>query len=417
MNKRSFIYIIAAIILASIIGFLTGTKSSLFGITYYSIYDLLGTLFLNALMMIVVPLVISSIISGISNIGKEKNFKAIGLKTFGMFVLTNLLAIIVGLILVNLFIEHFSYAAQSIAKIKSSTISLEKAEKALGSIEDVIIKIIPYNIFHALTNGQMLGIIFFSLIFGYGLTKIEGSSYEVLKNFWNGLFQVMIKITHLIMKFLPLGVFCLVAKEFAETGMYTLRSLGFFLVIILIGFAIHFIIVLPLLLRFIGKVKPLAHIKSMGRALITAFSTSSSSATIPVTLNCLEQNVKISNKISSLAVPLGSSINLSASAMYVIITSSFIAISYGINLSFTMQFTIFLLSFLTTLGMASVPSGCLVTTILVLKGIGVPPAGIGLVIAVDRIIDMFRTMTNVFSNSVCAVIVAKLEKEKLSIDK
>ena len=334
-----------------------------------------------------------------------------------MFILTNLLAILLGFLLINLLRDQFTSAAHTIAKIKNGGVPIESSGKALNGIGDVIQKIIPSNIFYALSNGQMLGIIFFSLIFGYSITRIEGQPHEVLKNFWNGLFQALIKITLLIIKFLPLGVFVLVAKEFAQTGVSTLKSLAFYLLIVLVGLAIHFTITLPLLLRFVGKLRPLAHIKAMSKALITAFFTSSSSATIPVTLNCLEKNERVSNKISNLTVPLGSSINLSGSALFVVITSAFISLAYGINLNFTAQLTIFLLTFLTTLGVASVPSGCLVTAMLVLKGLGIPPEEIGIVIAVDRILDMFRTMTNVFSTSSCTVIVAKLEGEKLLIDK
>ena len=417
MKNKSFISILIAIILGALIGSYTGTESNFFGITYYSVFTLIGTLFLNALMMVVVPLVMSSIISGIANVGKEKNFKSIGLKTFGMFLLTNFLAILVGFLLVNLLIDQFTDAAHAIAKIKNGGIPIENTGRTINGVGEVIQKIIPGNLFYALSNGQMLGIIFFSLIFGFSLTKIEGQPHETLKNFWNGLFQIFIKITMLIIKFLPLGVFVLVAKEFAETGLNTLKSLGFYLIICLVGLAIHFIIVLPLLLRFVGKVRPIAHIKAMTKALVTAFFTSSSSATIPVTLNCLTKNINVSTKISSLTIPLGSSINLSGTALFVVITSSFIALSYGIHLNFTAQLTIFLLTFLTTLGVASVPSGCLVTAMLVLKGLGVPAEGIGIVIAVDRVLDMFRTMTNVFSASSCTVIVAKLEGEKLLIDR
>jgi proton glutamate symport protein len=416
MKNKSFLFVLLAILLGAFIGYLTGPKGGICGITFYSIYTLIGTLFINALMMVVVPLVISSIITAISGIGNDGHMKSLGLTTFGFFLLTNLLAIIVGLLLFNLFFNQFAASAELISKMKNGALDLT-IESTNHGLVDVVLRTIPSNIFQALTNGQMIGIIFFSLLFGYSLSKIEGTAQQVLINFWKGLFQVMIKITLLVIKFLPLGVFCLVAKEFAETGFQSLKSLGFFMSIVLFGLAIHFFITLPLLLRFVGRVSPLKLMKAMGKALITAFSTSSSSATIPVTLSCLEENVKVSNKVTSLTVPLGSSLNLSATAMYVIISSSFISMAYGITLSFTMQFTIFLLTFLTTLGVASVPSGCLVTTILVLKGIGVPASGIGLIIAVDRILDMFRTMTNVFSTTSSTVIVAKLQGEKLTIDK
>jgi Na+/H+-dicarboxylate symporter len=203
-----------------------------------------------------------------------------------------------------------------------------------------------------------------------------------------------------------------VAKEFAETGFSSLKSLGFFWIVMMGSLAVHALITLPLLLKFVAKVNPFFHFKAMGSAMITAFCTSSSSATLPVTIDCLQKKAGVSSKIASLVAPLGASINLSASAMYVFIISTFLASAYGMPLSFNTQFTIFLLSLLTTLGIACVPSGCLITIILVLKAIGLPAEAVGLVVAVDRFVDMFRTMTNVFGTSSCAVIVAKLEKEK-----
>lgn len=410
MKTKSFVLVIISILLGIIIGPLVGTSAQLFGITYYSIFELIGKLFLNALMLVVVPLVVSSIISGISSMGESSGFKGVGLKTFGLFLLTNFLAIVAGLLLVNILKDPFSAAAINVGNLKHVGNAVQTAT-ASDSISSLVLKIIPPNIFEALSTNQMLGLIFFSLVFGYVLTKIHGEPQAVLKNFWKGIFQAMIKITNLIMIFLPIGVFCLVAKEFALTGFQTLKSLGFFWIVMMGSFAIHFFITLPLLLKFLGKINPLAHMKAMGPALITAFSTSSSSATLPVTMDCLEKKIGVSNKIASLVAPLGASINLSASAMYVFIISTFIASAYGLPLSFNTQFTIFLLSFLTTLGVACVPSGSLITIILVLKTIGLPAESIGIVVAVDRFIDMFRTMTNVFGTSCCAVIVAKLENE------
>lgn len=411
MKLNSLYTVLIAILLAIVVGTLTGTETTIFGINLFSIYKLFGDLFLNGLILVVVPLVVSSIISGINNIGKDKNLKKIGFKTLSVFIVTNLLAIIVGIIIVNLFKDTFLWSAQDIGSVKATSIPQDKLA-SIGGISDVILNIVPKNIFEALANSQMLGIIFFSLLFGYAITHIEGAPYEVVKNFFQGIFQCMIKITKLILIFLPFGVFFLVAKEFAQTGLSTLKSLGYYLMIVIVGMSIHFFITIPLLLKFIAKVNPLHMYKAMQKALVAGFSTCSSSATLPITLSNLHENVKVSSKISNLVAPLGCSINLSGSAMFVLISSSFIASAYGITLSLPIQLTIFLLTFLSTLGVAAVPSGCLITTALVLKGIGVPVEGIGLVIAVDRILDMFRTMVNVYSMSSSAVLVAKLEGEK-----
>jgi Na+/H+-dicarboxylate symporter len=215
------------------------------------------------------------------------------------------------------------------------------------------------------------------------------------------------------MKCLPLGVFFLIAREFAKTGFASVKALGIFSSLVLSGIGILFFIIIPILLILIAKINPLQHLKAMSSSLITAFSTSSSSATLPVLMDSLEKNAKVSNKICGIVTPLGSSINLSASAMYVFIASSFIAIIYNVDLNFTTQTTIFLLSLVTTLGVAAIPSGSIIIIIIILGILGIPAAGIGFIMVVDRFLDMFRTTTNIFSISSSTVMVAKLEGEKI----
>ena len=325
------------------------------------------------------------------------------------------MAILLGTILVNLFKNYFFKAADAMSAAKAAGIPLSTTGK-IGSINEVILNIIPKNIFYALSNGQMLGIIFFALLFGFALTKINSKYHSVLNDFWKGIFECMLKMANLIMIFLPLGVFCLVAKEFAQAGLQTLKSLSFFFIIVMAGLILHCCGTLFILLKFVAKVNPFKHVKLVLQALITAFSTSSSSATIPVALNCLEKNVKVPSKIANFTVPLGTSLNLSATALYVMIASSFLAKYYGISLSLPVQTTIFLLSFLTTLGVAAIPSGCLITTMLVLKSLGIPPEGIGIIIAADRILDMFRTVANVFNITVSTVIVTKIQDKSFTIN-
>jgi Na+/H+-dicarboxylate symporter len=221
----------------------------------------------------------------------------------------------------------------------------------------------------------------------------------------------MIRLIHLVMKFLPIGVFFLVAKAFSETGVRSLASLGMFTLSALSGLAMFTFVALPLLLKYIAKVKPARHFKAMGPALITAFSTSSSSATLPITIDCVEKRAGVSNRICSLVIPLGTSINMSGSALYECVAAMFIAQAYGIHLSFGSQFLIIFLSLITSIGVAGVPSASLVAIIAILKAMGLPIEGIGLFIAVDRILDMCRTTVNVFSDSCCAILVAKTEGE------
>ena len=214
----------------------------------------------------------------------------------------------------------------------------------------------------------MLGIIFFSLIFGYCISKIESHASSTLMSFWQGIFQAMIQFTHIIMKFLPLGVFFLVAKVFAETGLQSLKSLGLFTVAVLLdALAVFMFIALPLMLKIIAKVRPGRHFKAMGPALITAFSTSSSSATLPITIDCVEKRAGVSNRICSLVIPLGTSINMSGSALYECVAAMFVAQAYGIDLSFSTQFIVVLLALITSIGVAGSASASLVAIIAILK--------------------------------------------------
>lgn len=419
-KKKSPWIVLIAIVLAIIVGSLTGTKAGVFGVTFYSLFDLFGKLFINALMMVVVPLVSSSIITGIAKIGSDASFGRLGLKTFGFYFSTTLIAILVGLFFVNLIGPGQSNAEQLMKVCETCDASDVLKDQVLAKevrVSDILIQIVPYNVLDAFSRNQMLGLIFFSLLFGYSLSKIESHGASILLGFWQGIFQAMIYITHLVMKILPFGVFCLVAKVFATTGLQSLRALTLFFVTVVLALAVFMFVALPFFLKFIGKVSPLRHFRAMAPALVTAFSTSSSSATLPVTIDCVEKRAGVSNKICSLVIPLGTSLNMSGSALYECVAAMFVAQIYGIELSFFTQFLIVFLALLTSMGVAGIPAASLVAVIVILKAIGLPLEGIGLFIAVDRLLDMCRTTVNVFSDSCCAVLVARTEGEKSVLSK
>ncbi len=406
-KKKSPWGVFIAIALAIVVGTLVGTDKTIFGLTWYSIFDLFGTLFIKALMLVVVPLVSSSIITGIARIGNEGAFGRLGAKTFGFYISTSLLAILIGLFFVNLLQPGISESITAqIHKVVET-----KVEHLDIKVVDIIYSIVPSNVVEAFSNGQMLSLVFFSLLFGYALSKVQTHA-STLMGFWQGMFHTMIEITHVIMKVLPLGVFCLVAKVFATTGIESFKPLALFVASVLLGLIVFGFIGLPLFLKFVARVDPILHIKAMGPALITAFSTSSSSATLPITMECVEKRAGVSNKICSLVVPLGTTINMSGSALYECVAAMFVAQAYGIELSFIVQFLVVFLALITSMGVAGIPSGSLVSIIVILKAIGLPAEGIGLFIAVDRILDMCRTTINVFSDSCCAVLVAKSEGEQ-----
>jgi proton glutamate symport protein len=413
-KKQSPWIVILAIVLGIAAGALTGTTGNVFGLTFFSIYDLIGKLFINALMLIVVPLVSASVITGIARIGNESTMGRLGLKIFGFYISTSLLAILIGLLVVNIFNPGAFFTEYGNTLIPPETTAKLKEEIAGGhglTISSVILQIIPANIIDAF-HGQMMGLIFFSLLFGYAVSKIEHHPQSIILGFWQGIFQTMLVMTDVIMKCLPIGVFCLVAKSFATAGLDSLRALAVFVVTVIIGLSLFMFVALPLLLKFIARVNPMLHFRAMAPALVTAFSTSSSAATLPVTIECVEKRAGVSNRICGLVVPLGTSINMSGSALYECVAALFIAQVYGLELSVATQFSVVLLSLVTSIGIAGIPSASIVAILVILKAIGLPAEGIGLLFAVDRILDMCRTTVNVFSDSCCAVLVGRTEGEE-----
>jgi proton glutamate symport protein len=408
--------ILIALLLAVIAGTLAGTDAGIFGMRFYAVFDFIGTLFLNALKMLIVPLVVSSIIVGIAGIGSGAEFGKLGLKTLLYYLSTSLLAILVGLAIVNMIApgmvdgepaKHLIGLSQN-----AGDVAAKVQGKGTGDLVGIFLRMVPTNVVAAAANGQMLGLIFFSLVFGFFMTKIEEPYAESLYNFWQGAFQVMMRITDWVMKFAPIGVFGLVAKVVASTGYSAFVPLAWFFICVLAGLAVHFLVVLPLLLYSVGRVNPLRHYRAMAPALLTAFSTSSSAATLPLTMECVEKNAGVSNRTTSFVLPLGATVNMDGTALYECVAAMFIAQAYGIELGFVQQFTIVLMALVTSIGVAAIPSASLVAIAIILAAIGLPVEAIGLILAVDRVLDMCRTSVNVFSDSCGAVIIARRTGEK-----
>ena len=408
--------ILIALVLAVIAGQLAGVDASIFGVRYYSIFDFLGTIFMNALKMLIVPLILSSIISGVAGIGDSGAMGRLGGKTLMYYATTSLLAILVGLLMVNFVnpgIVDGSPASEVVAMSEESTaeVAAKVQGRGAGDVVDIFIRMVPTNVIAAAAEGKMLGLIFFSLLFGYFMTRVSGSPGQVLKDFWQGVFEVMMKITDWVMKFAPIGVFALVAKVVAATGFAAFQPLIAFFFTVLGALTIHVLIVLPLMLRFIGGVNPWRHFQAMSPALLMAFSTASSSATLPVSMKCVEKRAGVSNRTTSFVLPLGATVNMDGTALYECVAALFIAQAYGLDLNFTTQFTVELVALLTSIGVAGIPAASLVAITIILTAIGLPVEAVGLILAVDRVLDMCRTSVNVFSDSCGAVLIGRLEGE------
>ena len=395
--------ILIALFLAVLFGyFLPG------GVTYVS---WMGEIFLTALKMVIVPLILSSIISGVTSMGSGSSLGRLGAKTMLYYLSTSTLAILTGLIIVNII-------KPGVGVELGFTQEVEGLTENVGSVNDILFRIIPSNVFESMAKGDILPVIFFSIIFGIFITRVNDKYKDMLTTFFEGLFEVMMKITMFIIRFTPFGIFGIVANEVArnhEQLASIAGSLAVYSLCVFAGLMIHAFVSLPLIVRFIGKARPFTHFKNMTSALLTAFSTSSSSATLPLTMEALENESGVSNKISSFTLPLGATINMDGTALYECVAAMFIAQVYGVELSFLQQGLVVLTALLASIGAAGIPMAGLVMITVVLTAVGLPLEGIGLILAVDRILDMIRTSVNVWSDSCGAVTIARSENEETNV--
>ncbi len=398
-----------------LIGFLIAILIGLYLTDYVEYVTWMGDLFIRALKMIIVPLILSSIISGVANIGSGESFGRLGIKTIGYYLSTSILAILVGLVFVNLF-------QPGVGADLGLTKEVENLAVAKESFGDTLLNIIPRNIFESFLNGDMLSIIFFSMVFGFFINKVEKKYDVILTDFFNAVFEVMMKITLFIIKFAPLGILGIVAGIVAEQAgepallIDMIGRLGIYMLAVLLALAVHSMITLPLMLKTFGGLNAWKHFRAMSTPLLTAFSTSSSNATLPLTMEAVENEVGVSNKITSFTLPLGATINMDGTALYECIAAMFIAQAYGIELGFLQQVIVVFTALLASIGAAGIPMAGLVTITIILSAIGLPLEGVGLILSVDRILDMCRTTVNVWSDSCGAAIIAKSENETLKIE-
>ncbi len=418
--------ILIAIVLAGIVGSIVkqyttdAVTPSLLGVSFVSMFQYVGAIFLNALKMIIVPLITSSIIVGVAGIGSGGNIGQLGWRTLLFYATTTLAAILVGLVVINAIAPGYvdgEPAGEILAlDAPAQDISAKIEGKGAGDVAEVFKRMVPPNIVKAAAEGQMLGLIFFAILFGYFMTHLEHDYAEPLFKFWNGVFHVMMKMTELIMKFAPIGVFGLIAAVVSETGFGAARPLAAFALAVVAALLVHSLVTLPVLLRYVGRVKPFATLRAMSPALLTAFSTSSSSATLPVTMDTLEQKVGVSNEVSSFVLPLGATVNMNGTALYECAAAMFLAQAYGLELSLGVQFTIVIIALLTSIGVAGVPSASLVAIAIILNAVGLPVEAIGVLMVFDRVLDMCRTSVNIWGDACCATIVARLRGEKTKVD-
>ena len=373
-----------------------------------------GDIFLHGLQMIVIPLVFTSIALGVAGMGNSAALGRIAGKTILYYIVTTAIAATIGLTLVNL-IQPGDGANLNLAE-KVSSVNTENV-----SFIDQIVAIVPSNIFKAMADGNLLPIIFFAVIFGFFMNKVDQKHSLTLTNVFTAIYEVIMKVTFFIIRLAPYGVFAIVANVVGKQAndpkalLTMAESLGVFVLTIWGGLLIHGVIVLPLLVRVLGKQNPWRHIKKMSTALLTAFSTCSSGAALPINIRDSQEKCGVSNKIASFVLPLGCTINMNGTALYECVTALFIAQAYGIDLSLAQQLMIIFTALLAAIGTAGIPMAGMVMLTIVLSAVGLPLEGIGLVLAVEQLCDMPRTCINSYGDACGAVIIAHSEGEQLTI--
>ena len=407
LHWRMLIALAAAVLAGSLLGDIS---------TFIKTCELIGTLFLNGLKMLIVPLILAALMNGLIGGAEQGGLGRLGALTFGFYVGTGVLAILTGLAWANLLspgiINGVPAAPLLGLSSDASGVIAQVQSKGAQDLWGVLVRMVPTNPIDAAAKGDMLGLVTFGLLFGWAVSQLPSTLRDTHAAFWKGVYEAMIRITALVMKVAPLGVFAIVTVTVSKTGMAALQPLAIFMLAVILGLLTHAFVVLPLVLKLVARVPAFALHRAMAPALLTAFSTSSSNATLPLTMDCIENKAKVPRRVSGFVLPIGANVNTDGSALYECVAAIFIAQAYGLDLSFGVQFTVVALSLITAVGVAGIPSASLVAIAVILSAIGLPLEGVGLILAVDRILDMCRTALNVLGDSSATVTVARLSGEE-----
>ncbi len=362
----------------------------------------IGDLFLRLLKMIIIPLIFTSLVSGIASLGSARSVGRVGIRTMIYYTVSTTLAITVGLTLVNIFQpgKYLDLAGTSELPEGFST--------STQTLPEFLLRMVPDNVIAAMTAGEVLPVIVFAILFGLFLTRLNGPNVDAVQRVVDGVLEVIQALTLAIVKLAPVGIFALLAREVARSGPGIIWDLRYYFVTVGLGLAIHAVVTLPLILLVLARRQPLLYARTMAPAVVTAFSTASSSATLPLSL---DRSDKAGNRrgVSSFVLPLGATVNMDGTALYEAVAALTIAQMYGVGLDVPQQALVLLTALLASVGAAGIPMAGLVMLVVVLQAVGLPLQGIGTIIAVDRVLDMMRTATNVWSDLVGTSVVNRFE--------
>jgi Na+/H+-dicarboxylate symporter len=362
----------------------------------------LGDLFLRLLKMIIIPLIFTSLVSGIASLGTARSVGRVGIRTIFYYTVSTTLAITVGLTLVNIIQPGIHLELAGAGELP------EGFSTATQTLPDFLLRMVPDNIISAMAAGDVLPVIVFAILFGLFLTRLNGPNVDAVHRVVDGILEIIQALTLAIVKLAPVGIFALLAREVARSGPGIIWDLRYYFVTVGAGLLIHATITLPTILFVFGRRQPLVYGRKMAPALATAFSTASSSATLPLSMECSEE---AGNRrgVTSFVLPLGATVNMDGTALYEAVAALTIAQMYGVELGLAQQALVLLTALLASVGAAGIPMAGLVMLVVVLEAVGLPLAGIGTIIAIDRVLDMMRTATNVWSDLVGTAVINRFE--------
>ncbi|WNJ21320.1 cation:dicarboxylate symporter family transporter [Pontibacter sp. G13] len=407
-----------------------GEYKAKFGAQRYTVYtDWIGTIFIRLVKMLVVPLVLVSLVLGAASLGDINKVGKMGAKAFGFFMLTTAVASMIGIAVANIgqpgvglpesakeeLVSQYQSAAQSKVDSGADQTAKMKEQTAFEKVVDLVIRLVPTNPFKALADGDMLGVIFFALFLGICITIIPPDKSAPLISMFDGLNDAIIKMVTLAMETAPYGVAALMLNVVATLGLDVMYLLLKYSVVVLVGLALHIAITHGSFIMFYARQNPIDFLRAIKEAIVMAFSTSSSSATLPISMNVAEENLGVSRQTASFVLPLGATINMDGTALYQAVAALFIAQVYDIQLDFAAQMTIILTATLASVGAAGVPGAGMITLALVLATVGVPESGIALIFGLDRILDMCRTVVNIIGDLTLTLVMAKSEGETIEL--
>ena len=364
----------------------------------------IGTIYINLLKFLVVPVVLFSITDGVISLKDLKRVGSVGLKTFIYYMFTTALAVVIGLVVVNLFKGYFP--ALSSADLGA----LEYTAKETPKVMDVIVNIFPSNLVQPMVNADMLPVIVIAIFFGAGVLA-AGEKGEKIGEWINCMNEVVMKIMMMIIEFTPYGVFCLMANVVAVNGASIVGTLALVIGVAYIGYIIHVVVVYGLSVKFLSKMSPIAFFKGIAPAMMCAFTTTSSNATLPLNIECCN-DLGAEPEISSFVLPLGATINMDGTAIYQAVCAVFIACCYGIDLTLSQMAMIVLTATLASVGTAGVSGAGMIMLAMVLTSIGLPVEGIAIIAGVDKLFDMGRTTLNITGDATCALFISRTERDK-----